>query len=290
MEEAPERAHLVADYASAIVDGMLMVSRSLASLEHGTSKGTLRELLVSTVIRRFLSSQFSISSGIVINQQRQQSGQTDIVIFDNRVLPPFIHEQNVGVIPAESVVAVIEVKSRLDAAQVVGTGEETGADEAAQRILGVCAGVTPAPLTAVFGFYKGSGLADLHDRSRGKSWLQQNVKHLDAVVLAGEFSWLRMWDEKRKEKEWRGGLPAEGSQSHEETKRFFAVLLDNCRTRAEARWRHLVTHEDWFSAYIRDQRGPLSPKSTPPPTEKDHTGEDCFDHSGGQASASSFVP
>ena len=53
------------------------------------------------------------------NPEGDQSNQTDIISYDNRVIPPFIKEQNLGVYPVESVVAAIEVKSQLDKSELL---------------------------------------------------------------------------------------------------------------------------------------------------------------------------
>ena len=176
-----EATRLVSDYASALVRSMLVVSESLRNLDHTTSKGTLRELLVSSLLKRFLSSQFSVSSGLIVNHGGEQSNQMDVIILDNRVLPPFINATD------------------------------------------------------------------------GKAWLQAHVKALHAVALAAHYSWILMRDDKTKQGGWRAGLAVPESDAYEEPKRFFAVLLDNCRTAAEKRWRTLTGHRDWFSQYIRDQ-------------------------------------
>ena len=73
----------------------------------------MRELFVPNILSPFLSKQFDIGSGIVINQKEEQSDQTDIIIYDNRILPSFIKEQHIGVYLAESVIGIIEVKTNL---------------------------------------------------------------------------------------------------------------------------------------------------------------------------------
>jgi len=86
---------------------------SLTHLNHKLTKGELRELFISEVLKSFLTKQFDIGSGVIINQKYTQSNQTDIIIYDNRILPPFIREQHLGVYPAESVLTTIEIKSNL---------------------------------------------------------------------------------------------------------------------------------------------------------------------------------
>ena len=286
-QDNPKATRLVSDYASALVRSMLVVSESLWDLDHTTSKGTLRELLVSSLLRRFLSSQFSVSSGVIVNQGGEQSNQMDVIILDNRVLPPFIYEQNLGVIPVESVVAVIEVKSRLDDCEVKKADNAAGRLKAISRESMLGRDSSP-PFACVFGFYRGSGLTDLCNAQNGRAWLEANVRHLDAVALVAQYSWIHMRDEKTKEGDWRAGLAVPKSDAYEETKRFFAVLLDNCRTAAEKRWRTLTEHRDWFSQYIRDQ-GALPRASTDVPKDQGAESPKQLTSSQGTPAASSLI-
>jgi len=80
---------------------------------HRVLKGRLRELFVAKFLSKFLTSQFGIGVGsVIINQRGEQSREIDILIYDKRILPPFIEEQ-AGAYPAESVLAAIEVRSRM---------------------------------------------------------------------------------------------------------------------------------------------------------------------------------
>src|SRR2546426_12636818 len=113
MERSLKPKGLIKRYSTAIIEGMERKIYASASLEHKLTKGELGELFVSTVLTSFLTSQFDIGTGIVINQRETQSNQTDIILCDNRILPPFIKQQHIGVYPAESVLGTIEVKSDL---------------------------------------------------------------------------------------------------------------------------------------------------------------------------------
>ena len=55
----------------------------------------------------------SLSSGIVINHWGAESSQQDLLIVDSAVSPPFVTAGRLGLHPIESVLATIEVKSRL---------------------------------------------------------------------------------------------------------------------------------------------------------------------------------
>jgi hypothetical protein len=69
--------------------------------------------LVTNILKPFLSSQFDIGTGAIINPKGDQSDQTDIIICDTRTIPPFIKEPNLGGHSAEIVIGGVEVKSSL---------------------------------------------------------------------------------------------------------------------------------------------------------------------------------
>jgi hypothetical protein len=98
---------LIQKYATSVVRDFMVRAGDLKGLIHDLTKGELKELFVSRVLKSFLTSQFGIGSGIILNRRGQQSSQMDVVIYDNRIILPFIREQNIGVYPAESVIATI---------------------------------------------------------------------------------------------------------------------------------------------------------------------------------------
>lgn len=112
---------IIQKYSTAIVRGMVEKIKSLSGLRHNLTKGELRELFVNEVLSSFMTDQFGIGSGIIINQAGLQSNQNDILIYDNRVLPPFIKKQNIGVFPIESVLGGIEVKTNLTKRSLIET-------------------------------------------------------------------------------------------------------------------------------------------------------------------------
>jgi hypothetical protein len=82
-------------------------------LKHGLTEGQLKELFLNDVLKLFLSQQFDVGTGIISNHKGEESAQTDLVIYDMRLTPPFIHKRGIGVYPVESVMATIEVKTTL---------------------------------------------------------------------------------------------------------------------------------------------------------------------------------
>ena len=243
----PQR-NLIHSYTSAMVAGVIGKIEASFHLSHKLTKGELRELFICDLLNPFLTSQFDIGTGIVINQRGDQSNQTDIVIYDTRILPPFIKERHIGVYPAESIVATIEVKTALTKPEVVKA--EKSARLLHETVYAPQAGIYQdydriRPLCGLVGFY-GRGLKELQ-RPEGGAAVEPHVPHIFALCLLGKYSWFKLGA-----KGWTKSLQTE---HFEETKRFIAVFLDNLRTHAEVRlqWMSQFSHKDWLSAYIRDQ-------------------------------------
>ena len=78
-------------------------------------KGRAREIFISDLLKPFLSTNFEICTGHVIDSVNGHSRQIDIIIFDSRIIPPIMLTEGEGIIPYEAVLATIEVKTKLDA-------------------------------------------------------------------------------------------------------------------------------------------------------------------------------
>ncbi len=87
---------------------------------HGTSIGTSREQRLRNVLARILPPVVEIGQGQILFADGNRSPQCDVILFDGRC-PRFIDSNDLGVYPAEGVVASIEVKSRFDATSLYGT-------------------------------------------------------------------------------------------------------------------------------------------------------------------------
>lgn len=244
---------LLQQYFSAIVRTLVEMSDALSDIDHRLTKGQLREFLVSRILSAFLTSEFGIGTGIVVNKNGEESNQIDIIIYDNRILPPFIKEQSLGVYPAESAIATIEVKSRLTKTALLKAEEDAKKLKQIvfnpkaslyKRITKYKALYEAIPLCAIIGFY-GSGVKEL-SKNAGETWLNEKIKYLFDICLVKKYCWAKVggkgWTVSRYDK-----------KTNEETKRFVALLLDNIKTCSQNRFRLLPEegHLDLFSAYIR---------------------------------------
>lgn len=83
-------------------------------IEHNGVKGSAREDLLKDYLRKLLPEKYSISSGIIIDNEQKQSKQQDFIIHDAFNCPSFFETESNIILPIESVYATIEIKSSLD--------------------------------------------------------------------------------------------------------------------------------------------------------------------------------
>jgi len=234
---------------SEIIKGFIGEVDTLGNLKQKGLKGRLRELFTSRILSKLLTSQFGIGSGVIINQSGDESKQIDVIIYDRRILPPFIEEQKLGVYPAESVLAVIEVRSWLDKKTIEKYSDS--AKELYDEIYSPASSLYPdfpkmKPLYNLVGFFD-KEIFKGESNEQILHWMMNNAKPLFGVCLVNKFSWLKVMREE--------GSLRMVDENNEETKAFIGVLLDNIRTFSQKRYLSLslVKHKDWLGIYIRDQ-------------------------------------
>ena len=247
--ENPVNRTPIQKHTSALIKGLIEEADALKNLDQTSLIGRLRELFIAKILSKFLTSQFGTGTGVIINQKGEQSKQIDIIIYDKRILPPFVQEEKVGVYPAECVMAVIEVRSWISK-EIIKEYSDS-----AKKLYGEI--YNPAsslfysppklkPLYSLIGFYD-RGIFKSNSEEEILNGMMNNAKPLFGVCLVNKLSWLRV-------------VRPEGSlkmvdENNEETKAFVAVSLDNIRTFSQIRYLTLTQHEDWLGIYTRDQTG-----------------------------------
>ena len=83
------------------------------NVEHDGVKGVLRESLIESFFEPLLMPPYRAGTGVIIDCQGNQSGQCDIIVWDDSIFRPLYSARGAGIYFIESVVAVIEVKSTL---------------------------------------------------------------------------------------------------------------------------------------------------------------------------------
>lgn len=240
-------------HTTAILEGIIAQASSLGPITNPTLKGELRELLIADMFSRFLVPDFGIGTGQIINQKEELSHQIDIIIYDKRILPPFVQYTNLGLYPAEAVIAVIEVKSQLSKEDIIETSEKNC--ELLSDIYSREASIYKdlhrfQPLTSIVGFFDRLNFQyenTPENRNHIQEWINENAPYLWSVCLMGKFSWLKVMKPE--------GVTHLRQEHLENTKAYLAILLDNIRSLSQKRYIQFLQrpHIDWFSIYLRDQ-------------------------------------
>ena len=202
--------------------GALREAAALRAVGHDGLTGELRELLIGNLLAPLLPPTVGVSSGIIISSENQQSPQTDIIIYDKMVLPPFLLAEK-GLVPVEAVLFSIEVKSELDAANLRGSDSNARVTAAFRvlppvRLSGEEAQApTYATSSALFAFgsdLRGGGKTEI---GRYEELLAGSAPALHMVCVAGRGLWRQVGQS------W---LPWPCHAEHDEVIGFLASILN----------------------------------------------------------------
>ena len=94
--------------------------RNNQNIQHQGIKGSFNENELSDLIKKIIPTKYIITKGIIENSSGKQSSETDIVIYDNDVLPYYI-KNDLSFIPIEAVKYIFEVKSTLNSNELKTT-------------------------------------------------------------------------------------------------------------------------------------------------------------------------
>jgi hypothetical protein len=92
---------------------------------HAGTTGALRETVVQRFLRPHLPQTIEIRSGVIVDSKGGRSKQQDLILVDNRFPVISVGSETEAVVIAESVLATVEVKSFLSAAELAGCLESS---------------------------------------------------------------------------------------------------------------------------------------------------------------------
>lgn len=98
---------------SAELIGKLAQIRSYIT-KHNPTIGILTEEILRSFLSNHLPKAISVEQGFIINKEGAISRQCDILIYDSHNYSPFYRVNDIVVVPVESVLAVIEVKTTIN--------------------------------------------------------------------------------------------------------------------------------------------------------------------------------
>lgn len=85
---------------------------------HQPTKGSYREALLRRLLRRVLPDRFRVSTGFIYRWNEQPTRQLDVLIWDAQKYSPLLEEGELAILSADSVAAIVEVKSILNRAEL----------------------------------------------------------------------------------------------------------------------------------------------------------------------------
>lgn len=106
------------DLMLARVHAAIDAARAVLNIRHNGLKGQLREIVIRDLFRPLLPADVGLGTGEIVSANNRHSKQQDVVMFDQRILPPILLEESVGLFPIESVLYTVEVKSTLNASEL----------------------------------------------------------------------------------------------------------------------------------------------------------------------------
>lgn len=108
----------MSDYFTLVADEFHARSRQLREFvsTHGPSIGTANEVLIRDFLQTALPKWVSVGHGFVLTSTEQASRETDILVYRSLLYAPLFGIRDFVVVPPESVVAAIEVKTRVSQA------------------------------------------------------------------------------------------------------------------------------------------------------------------------------
>lgn len=81
--------------------------------DHTVLNGRAKEVFLMDLLRPYTFPGIGMCTGTIFDNHGQQSDQIDVIVYDKKVTPPVLLNDVEGAIPYESVLATIEVKTRL---------------------------------------------------------------------------------------------------------------------------------------------------------------------------------
>lgn len=90
-------------------------AQNAARINHPGLIGRIRELAAEHIIRPMLPFGFEVGTGKICDSNDNQSGEVDLIIHNNEILPSILYSERDGIHPIEGSYYSIEIKSKASA-------------------------------------------------------------------------------------------------------------------------------------------------------------------------------
>jgi hypothetical protein len=233
-------------------------------------KGYFREHFIHEIMEEMLPIHLGVGSGIIVakshgEKEERQTSQCDVIIYDKRILPPFIINTKNSIFPFQSVIAIFEIKTGIrnevewneicKKMEIIDTFFKESKDElewynekGEQQIITRIY----KPRLLVFSYGKrmdrGDVLDDWDDLYNPEKADKLIPRYIQGYCLMGKGSNIQLMEPPK-------FVP---SDKDNEMERFFCITVDNILREAEKRYEELmfksprtVLQTDIWGKYIR---------------------------------------
>lgn len=94
-------------------DELQLAKQSATAFEHKGIRGDERAAALANFFRKHLPSNVAVSKGEAMDHHGRRSGQLDLILYDSDIAAPITVQSENVLVPAESLLAVVEVKTIL---------------------------------------------------------------------------------------------------------------------------------------------------------------------------------
>jgi hypothetical protein len=95
------------------IRALMEIVESAGVLSHPSSIGAIREKYAREFLLNFLPGNLAITSGFICDPLGKLTPQLDVIIYDPSRLPPIAMPAEITIVPSDSALAVVEIKSSL---------------------------------------------------------------------------------------------------------------------------------------------------------------------------------
>jgi len=89
-----------------------------ALVDHTGLRGRVREIVTGELLSTVMPAQFKIGTGKIVDSNGVQSSETDVIVYNDSLLPSILYSERDGIFPVEACFLALEVKSRLTATEL----------------------------------------------------------------------------------------------------------------------------------------------------------------------------
>lgn len=82
--------------------------------KHNPTIWILTEEILRTFLQNYIPKGVSVEQGFILNKNGDLSKQCDIIIYDSELYAPFYRINDIVIVPAESVISIIEIKTTVN--------------------------------------------------------------------------------------------------------------------------------------------------------------------------------